>query len=86
MDEQCSPLWDSHHGDYRETCKVCYCKWCDWLHKISIFFNESIFSTNVSLISIERVGPMIAYPESLFIKTRFLKVLFDRAIGASWTF
>ena len=47
------------------------------------FFNESIFSTNVSLISIERVGPMIAYPESLFIKSRLLKVLFDRALGAS---
>ena len=25
------------------------------------FFNESAFSTNVSLIKIERVGPMIAY-------------------------
>ena len=51
--------------------------------EIDFFFNESIFSINVSLISIERVGPMIAYPESLFIKSRLLKVLFDRALGAS---
>ena len=46
------------------------------------FFNENIFSINVSLISIERVGPMMAYPESLFIKSSLLKVFFDRALGA----